>query len=79
MVKFWARIRASRTGEGYRKGQHVGYKLFDAKSLEDAKRKKRSLVGPGRKVSSVEPTKLRGSTSSRAKMSRSKRFGSGYY
>lgn len=78
MVIFRARIRASRAGDGYRKGQHVGYKLFDAKNLEDAKRKVKSLVGAGRKVSSIETTRLMGSTKSRAKMPRSKRFGSGY-
>jgi hypothetical protein len=61
------------------KGRHIGYKLFDASSLEKAKSKKWSLVGPGRKVTKITPTRLKGTTASRHKLPRSKRFGSGYY
>jgi hypothetical protein len=78
MAIYRARIRATKTEMGYRKGQHVGYKTFDAKSLEDAKKKKRTLVGPGRKVTSIEKTNLKGTTASRSKIPRSRRFGRGY-
>ena len=79
MAIFRGRIRATRKDRWYRKGQHVGYKIFDAKNIEDAKKKAKKQVGSGRKITSITKTRLKGTVKSRFKLPRSKRFGKRYY
>ena len=87
MPIFRAKYIATKTDGRYKKGQVIGYKIFDAKSLADAENKKRwegsnssrSIVGPGRKVIAVTPTRLKGTVKSRYSLPRSRRYGRGYY
>ena len=78
MAIFRAKAKFTKSEYGFRKG-HTFYKMFDAKNLEDAKKKSKNLVGSGRKIVAILPTKLKGTTKSRRKLSRRTRFGSGYY
>jgi len=79
MPIFRARLVATKKIPGFKKGQLIGYKIFDAKSLKDARRKKKIIVGSGRKVTSIVSTRLPGTIASRKKLPRSKRFGRGFY
>ena len=61
-------------------GKVLGYKLVDARSASEVlKQPKSKYVGRGRYIVGVMPTRLKGTTESRKKMPRSKRFGKGYY
>ncbi len=59
-------------------GKRVGFKLVEGTSLADVSKRKRSFVGPGRKISGFLPTKLKGAIRSRAKLPRTRRFGKGF-
>jgi len=61
---------------GDKKGKFVGFKLVDANDVQGAVSRKN--VGPDRRIIGVLPTSLSGTTETRMRLPRARRFGKGF-